>query len=78
MISLLLICSTYAQGSPQLPIDCESVEVHQSPSEVIYDQGRSVDVFISRLRKYLKSDPDIKIINLHGIGFRFNAPIEKR
>ena len=43
-----------------------------------YYLGRSLDVFISRLRKYLKSDPDIKIINLHGIGFRFNAPIEKR
>lgn len=43
-----------------------------------YYLGRSLDVFISRLRKYLKSDPNIKIINLHGIGFRFNAPIEKR
>ena len=43
-----------------------------------YYLGRSLDVFISRLRKYLKSDPDIKIINLHGIGFRFNAPVEKK
>ena len=43
-----------------------------------YYLGRSLDVFISRLRKYLKSDPEIKIINLHGIGFRFNAPVEKR
>lgn len=43
-----------------------------------YYLGRSLDVFISRLRKYLKDDPEIKIINLHGIGFRFNAPIEKQ
>ena len=43
-----------------------------------YYLGRSLDVFISRLRKYLKSDPDIKIINLHGIGFRFNAPVERK
>ncbi len=43
-----------------------------------YYLGRSLDVFISRLRKYLKNDPDIKIINLHGIGFRFNAPIQKQ
>ncbi len=43
-----------------------------------YYLGRSLDVFISRLRKYLKSDPEIKIINLHGIGFRFNAPIQKK
>mgnify|MGYP006308292343 FL=1 len=36
-----------------------------------YFLGRSLDVFISRLRKYFKADPNIQIINLHGIGFRF-------
>jgi len=38
-----------------------------------YYLGRSLDVFISRLRKYLSGDESIKILNLHGIGFRFNA-----
>jgi len=38
-----------------------------------YFLGRSLDVFISRLRKYFKADPDIQIINLHGIGFRFSV-----
>jgi DNA-binding response OmpR family regulator len=42
-----------------------------------YYLGRSLDVFISRLRKYLSSDDNIKILNLHGIGFRFNAGITK-
>lgn len=42
-----------------------------------YYLGRSLDVFISRLRKYLGSDDSIKILNLHGIGFRFNAIITK-
>ena len=42
-----------------------------------YYLGRSLDVFISRLRKYLSSDENIKILNLHGIGFRFNATIAK-
>lgn len=42
-----------------------------------YYLGRSLDVFISRLRKYLSSDENIKILNLHGIGFRFNAAIQK-
>lgn len=42
-----------------------------------YYLGRSLDVFISRLRKYLSSDESIKILNLHGIGFRFNASIVK-
>ncbi len=35
-----------------------------------YFLGRSMDVFISRLRKYLKGDPAIKIENIHGVGFR--------
>jgi DNA-binding response OmpR family regulator len=35
-----------------------------------YFAGRSLDVYISRLRKYLSSDPDIKIENRHGIGFQ--------
>ena len=35
-----------------------------------YFIGRSMDVFITKLRKYLNSDPDVKIINVHGIGFK--------
>lgn len=38
-----------------------------------YFLGRSLDVFISRLRKYFKPDPNVKITNLHGIGFRFTV-----
>lgn len=41
-----------------------------------YFLGRSLDVFISRLRKYFKADPAVKIINLHGIGFRFTVKKE--
>ncbi len=36
-----------------------------------YFTGRSLDVFISRLRKILSDQPGISIENLHGIGFRF-------
>jgi DNA-binding response OmpR family regulator len=35
-----------------------------------YFMGRSLDVFISRLRKYLREDPRIEIQNVHGVGFR--------
>lgn len=35
-----------------------------------YFLGRSMDVFISKLRKYLKDDPNVQIVNYHGIGFR--------
>ena len=31
--------------------------------------GRSLDVFISRLRSYLKSDPNIEIVNIRGVGY---------
>lgn len=41
-----------------------------------YFLGRSLDVFISRLRKYFKDDPAVKITNLHGIGFRFSVKQE--
>ena len=43
-----------------------------------YFLGRSLDVFISRLRKYFKADPSVKIINLHGIGFRFSIKKDNR
>lgn len=32
--------------------------------------GRSLDVFISRLRKYLREDPGIKIVNVRGLGYK--------
>ena len=35
-----------------------------------YFLGRSMDVFISRLRKYLSEDPSVKIDNIHGVGFK--------
>ena len=38
-----------------------------------YFMGRSLDVFISRLRKILANENGISIENLHGIGFRFNV-----
>ncbi|MEL1254288.1 response regulator transcription factor [Flavobacterium sp. DGU38] len=38
-----------------------------------YFMGRSLDVFISRLRKILANEKGISIENLHGIGFRFTT-----
>lgn len=35
-----------------------------------YFAGRSMDVFIARLRKYLKDDPAVTIHNEHGLGFK--------
>lgn len=41
-----------------------------------YFTGRSLDVFISRLRKYFQHDPKIKIQSLRGIGFEIDFPKE--
>jgi DNA-binding response OmpR family regulator len=35
-----------------------------------YFNGRSMDVYIAKLRKHLKKDPRIEIINIHGKGFK--------
>ena len=33
--------------------------------------GRSMDVFITRIRKHLNNDPSVSIETIHGIGYRF-------
>ncbi len=38
-----------------------------------YFLGRSMDVFISKLRKYLKDDSTVQIVNYHGVGFRLEV-----
>jgi DNA-binding response OmpR family regulator len=40
-----------------------------------YFLGRSMDVFMTKLRKYFKSDPNIILETIHGVGFRFNAAV---
>lgn len=35
-----------------------------------YFNARSMDVYIAKIRKYLKQDPNIQLINVHGIGFK--------
>lgn len=39
-----------------------------------YFLGRSLDVFISKIRKYLKDDPNVQITNFHGVGFKLETP----
>ena len=39
-----------------------------------YFIGRSMDVFIAKLRKLLKMDPNIQITNVHGTGFKLEVP----
>ena len=39
-----------------------------------YFNARSMDVYITKLRKHLKEDPQIEIINIHGKGYKLIAP----
>jgi len=39
-----------------------------------YFNGRSMDVYIAKLRKYLRADPSVEIVNIHGNGFRLVVP----
>lgn len=47
----------------------KEIILHKVWGDDSYLNSRSLDVFVSKLRKYLKSDPRIKINNIHGIGF---------
>lgn len=41
-----------------------------------YFLGRSLDVFISRLRKYLALDPGVSLENIHGVGFKLKVNVD--
>ncbi len=40
-----------------------------------YFMGRSMDVHIAKLRKLLREDPGISIVNIHGAGFRLEVDV---
>lgn len=46
------------------------VALHELWGDETYFAGRSMDVFVSRLRKYLRADPAVSIISIHGKGLR--------
>jgi two-component system OmpR family response regulator len=52
----------------------DTLERNQALREIwgneTYFSGRSMDVFISKLRKYLKDDQRVEIMSIHGKGFR--------
>ncbi len=39
-----------------------------------YFNGRSMDVYLCKLRKLLNADPDLMIINIHGKGYKLIVP----
>ena len=61
---LRLLC---LHANETLDRDTALREVWQSDS---YFSGRSMDVFVSKLRKYFKDDKRVEILTIHGKGFR--------
>ncbi len=47
-----------------------SVALNKIWKDDSYFNARSMDVYITKLRKYLKKDPLIELLNVHGVGFK--------
>jgi len=47
-----------------------SVALNKIWKDDSYFNARSMDVYITKLRKYLKSDSTVEIVNMHGRGFK--------
>lgn len=52
-----------------------SVVLENIWGEDSYFNGRSMDVYIAKLRKHLKKDDQLEILTIHGKGFRLNVPV---
>ena len=61
---LLLLCENMGNTLER------SNALQQIWKEDSYLNARSMDVYITKLRKYFKSDPDVDIQNVHGVGFK--------
>ncbi|QTD36251.1 winged helix-turn-helix transcriptional regulator [Polaribacter batillariae] len=40
--------------------------------------GRSLDTYVSKLRKILKEDESIKLINVHGVGYKLEMKLSRK
>lgn len=61
---LLLLCENMGNTLER------STALQQIWKEQTYLNARSMDVYITKLRKYFKDDPDVDIQNVHGVGFK--------
>ena len=61
---LLLLCENMGNTLER------SKALQQIWEEDSYLNARSMDVYITKLRKYFKDDPHVDIVNVHGVGFK--------
>lgn len=62
----------YFFSRPKQVLNRDDIKRHVWEDEGVI-VGRSVDVFVSRLRKILKDDSDLEIKNVHGVGYRLEV-----
>ncbi len=71
---------TFDTQKQTLNINNKSQKLTTKESELLsllchnYFNARSMDVYITKLRKLIKDDPTIEIINIHGKGYKLIAP----
>ena len=65
---LILLCS-HANEVLQRELALKTIWIDDN-----YFNARSMDVYITKLRKHLKDDPQIEIINIHGKGYKLITP----
>lgn len=61
---LLLLCENMNETLER------SVALQKVWCEDSYFNARSMDVYITKLRKYFKDDPKVELVNIHGVGFK--------
>lgn len=59
-------------SNPNLLLEREQI-IHQVWADEGVLVGRSVDMFVSRLRKKLADDPSVRIVAVHGVGYRMEV-----
>ena len=61
---LLLLCENMNETLER------SIALQKVWYEDSYFNARSMDVYITKLRKYFKDDPNVELVNVHGVGFK--------
>jgi DNA-binding response OmpR family regulator len=61
---LLLLCENMNETLER------TVALNKVWYEDSYFNARSMDVYVTKLRKYFKDDPNVELVNVHGVGFK--------
>ena len=66
-VSFISLCFGLLHENDLMPRELALTKIWRDDN---YFTSRSMDVYIAKLRKYLKVDENVEILNIHGEGFR--------